>query len=93
MGEKPHFSRDIHSDWYKTELMGGGGLLVVNSIVNCCCMLKETEAEKTIGFFVKFLSLVAFQLGGGPPGYAYERSYTFRLKLTVSCHDTKVKTQ
>ena len=26
-------------------------------------MLKETEADKTIGFFVTFLSLVAFQLG------------------------------
>ena len=26
-------------------------------------MLKETEADETIGFFVTFLSLVAFQLG------------------------------
>ena len=26
-------------------------------------MLKETESEETIGFFVIFLSLVAFQLG------------------------------
>ena len=39
-------------------------------------MLKETEAEETIVFFVAFLLLVAFQLGGlgssGPPtGYAY----------------------
>ena len=38
-------------------------------------MLKETE--ETIGFFVTFLLLVVFQLGGGPlgpywpPGYAY----------------------
>ena len=35
-------------------------------------MLKETE--ETIVFFVTFLSLVAFQLGGGgagPSGYAY----------------------
>ena len=36
-------------------------------------MLKETE--KTIGFFVTFLPLVAFQLGRPasphPPGYAY----------------------
>ena len=31
-------------------------------------MLKETETEETIVFFVTFLSLVAFQLGGpGPP--------------------------
>ena len=26
-------------------------------------MLKETESEETIGFFVRLLSLVAFQLG------------------------------
>ena len=38
-------------------------------------MLKETE--ETIVFFVTFLSLLAFRLGGGgagplaPPGYAY----------------------
>ena len=36
-------------------------------------MLKETE--ETIVFFVTFLSLVGFQLGGArapfPPGYAY----------------------
>ena len=31
-------------------------------------MLKETEAEETIGFFDTFLSLVAFQLGGGEAG-------------------------
>ena len=34
-------------------------------------MLEETETEATIVFFVTFLSLVAFQLGGpgplGPP--------------------------
>ena len=31
-------------------------------------MLKKTETEETIVFFVTFLSLVAFQLGGpGPP--------------------------
>ena len=30
-------------------------------------MLKETETEETIIFFVTFLSLVAFQLRGGPP--------------------------
>ena len=28
-------------------------------------MLKETKTEETIVFFVTFLSLVAFQLGGG----------------------------
>ena len=40
-------------------------------------MLKKTETEETVVFFVTFLSLVAFQLGGGagpqipPSGYAY----------------------
>ena len=38
-------------------------------------MPKEAETEETIVFFVTFLSLVAFQLGGSgslaPPGYAY----------------------
>ena len=44
---------------------------------DCCTrkMLKETETEETIGFVSLFLSLVAFQLGGGvalgPSGYAY----------------------
>ena len=41
-------------------------------------MLKETETEETIVFFVTILSLVGFQSGGGrapcppPHGYAYE---------------------
>ena len=30
-------------------------------------MLNETETEETIVFYVTFLSLVAFQLGGAPP--------------------------
>ena len=39
-------------------------------------LLKETETEETIEFFVTFLSLVAFQLGGGGgraplSGYGY----------------------
>ena len=34
-------------------------------------LLKETETEETIVFLVTVLSLVAFQLGGGPPGYAH----------------------
>ena len=29
-------------------------------------MLKETETDETIDFVVTFLSLVAFQFGGGP---------------------------
>ena len=59
--------------------------MIVNIIVNYCSthvrcsqkMLKETENKETLGFFVTFLPLVAFQLGGeqgplGSPGYAYE---------------------
>ena len=41
-------------------------------------MLKKTEIEETIRFFVTFYSLVTFQLGGGtllPPGYAYDSSW------------------
>ena len=35
-------------------------------------MLEETETEETRDFFVTFLSLETFQLGGGGiPGYAY----------------------
>ena len=30
-------------------------------------MLKETETEETVNFFIPFLSLVAFQLGGWAP--------------------------
>ena len=43
-------------------------------------MLKETETEETIAFFVTFLSLVIFLLGGGggaatqPPWVAYVAS-------------------
>ena len=49
-------------------------------------VLKETETEKTIVFFVTFLSLVAFQLRGGrapwgPPGYAYVCIYIYILLL------------
>ena len=55
-------------------------------------MLKKTETEKTIVFFVTFLSLVALQLGGpGPPGppsgYAYALNkgvISRKFKKTVS---------
>ena len=45
-------------------------------------MLKETETEETIVFFVTFLSFVAFQLGGRAPwppplGYAYVSSNNY----------------
>ena len=52
----------------KIELRMGPGPLVVNVIVNYCCkreLLKQTETEETIGFFVTFLSWVTFQLGRG----------------------------
>ena len=42
-------------------------LLVITVVREYCCKqrkLKETETEETTGFFVAFLSLVAFQLGG-----------------------------
>ena len=50
-------------------------------------MLKETETEETIVFFVTFLSLVAFQLGGGPGprlampmvGYAHQLWLAYNL--------------
>ena len=53
-------------------------------------MLKETITEKTVVFFVTFLSLVAFQLGGGglalwpPPGYAYAPNQKSWLRLCSS---------
>ena len=53
--------------------------MVVNIIANYCCtrkMLRETEER--IVFFIQFLSLIAFCLGGGlgplpPSGDAYGR--------------------
>ena len=65
-------------------------------------MLKETMV-----FYVTFLSLVAFQLGGGPPGYAYDLSSltvaskkieSSKLTLPVNFYlftksDLKVKTK
>ena len=35
----------------------------------------EIETEETIGFFALFLSMMAFQSGGCPPGYAFMRKY------------------
>ena len=43
-------------------------------------MLKETDAEETIGFFVTFLSMVVFELGGGRPP---------PLATPVLCTDSK----
>ena len=52
-------------------------------------MLKETETEETIVFFVTFLSLVAFQMGeAGPlpptPGYAYAYHLPIALCLQIA---------
>ena len=50
-------------------------------------MLKETKTEETIVFFVTFLSLVAFQLGGPgfPPGYAYANAPTLDIPIDFAC--------
>ena len=48
-------------------------------------MLKETE--ETIGFFVTFLSLVAFQFVGPDPlppfGYVYGSGYLYYLEVVL----------
>ena len=48
-------------------------------------MLKETE--ETIDFFVTFLSLVAFQLGGAgpwaPSSYAYASAAVHIIKVCI----------
>ena len=51
-------------------------------------LLKETETDETIGFFVTFLSLVAFQLGGGgrldtPMNSIIFGKKNFKITLTV----------
>ena len=47
-------------------------------------MLKESETEETIRFVVKFLSLMAFQLGSGSPdSLATPRFANFIQKLTL----------
>ena len=54
-------------------------------------MLKETETEETIVFFVTFLSLIAFQLGGPvplvpPPPVATPMVITYvRLRAGLHC--------
>ena len=42
-------------------------------------MLKETQTEDTIVFYVTFLSLGAFQLGGGPPAPLWLRLFSANL--------------
>ena len=56
-------------------------------------MLKETETKETIVFFVTILSLVAFQLGGGPwppYGYAYEAGVRIVFFLFARWHASKL---
>ena len=51
-------------------------------------MLKETETEETIVFFVTFLSLVAFQLGGRaplPPHLATPMLYAYNFIIQEVC--------
>ena len=53
-------------------------------------MLKETETEEAIDFFVTFLSLMSFPLGGcglgplTPPGYAYATGRLLSVCLIVN---------
>ena len=55
----------MHLDWLWV-------ITVVSVYFSTRKMLKETETEETIRCFVTFLSLVAFQLGGGfPPPFGY----------------------
>ena len=42
-------------------------------------MLKETQTQETIVFFVTFLLLGEFQLGGGPPASPWLRLYSANL--------------
>ena len=65
-----HFFRVIRLNWLaKIELRGtrrpwSSILLISYTVVSENCE-KETETEETIDFFVTFLSMVKFQLGGG----------------------------
>ena len=47
-------------------------------------MLKETKTEEAIGCLVTFLSLVAFQLRGGP-GFAYDYKFNAICDITILC--------
>ena len=66
-----HFLPVIRLNWLaKIEFRGtrrpwSSILLISYTVVSEKCQ-KETEAEETVGFFGTFLSLVKFQLGGGP---------------------------
>ena len=55
-------------------------------------MLKETETEKRVGFFVTFLLLVVFQLGGwGRPPHQATPVIITLLPVTfcISCNRTR----
>ena len=76
-----NFTQVIHVNWLSKLNWGGPGLLVVNLLLIAvvhvyCCTLRCQKKLKNIDFFVAFLSLVLFQLEGGPAprvplGYAY----------------------
>ena len=51
-------------------------------------MLKETETEETIDFFVLFLSLVAFQLGRALGPFLAMSMY-YRVEIALRCCQMK----
>ena len=55
-------------------------------------MLKETETDETVDFFVTFLSLVAFQFGGdpGPLGPLWLRFAPWRRAWIVTSMRSKI---
>ena len=53
-------------------------------------MLKQTETEETTGFNVTFLSLVAFQLGPGPPRLSPGEGRTFNPRADYFLDKTKI---
>ena len=78
------------------KLMGlglpGSKILLITAVRLYSCtrkILKETETEETIVFFVTFLLLVAFQWGGrglGPLPYPFGYAYVFRIGQFIYNH-------
>ena len=63
-----NFTPVLHLNWLAKIELRGPVPIFVNIVGHYCCTrvllhakkLKETETEETVGFFVTFLSLVAF---------------------------------
>ena len=80
----------MHLNWLAKIELRGPGPPDRQIVVNYCFMrvllyakiLREIKTEEAIGFFVTFLSLVVFHLGGhgsaGPPW--------LRLRVEVNCY-------